>query len=144
MANGSCGAGALARGSWQEDCVRLRANPYTYRRRLPHIQKDDRPVFVTFRTWGDFVLSESARDLVMQPCMHENGIKLRMPALIIMPNHVHLVFTALRDAQGEQFRISVLLQAIKGASAHSINKLMGRSGPVWQEESFDHVLRSAE
>ena len=25
-----------------------------------------------------------------------------------------------------------------------MNKLLGRTGPVWQEESFDHVLRSQE
>ncbi|MGA7292144.1 MAG: hypothetical protein WBW53_05840 [Terriglobales bacterium] len=37
-----------------------------------------------------------------------------------------------------------ILQAIKGASAHSLNRALGRSGPVWQEESFDHVLRSEE
>jgi hypothetical protein len=36
------------------------------------------------------------------------------------------------------------VQAIKGSSAHSINKLLGRSGPVWQEEYFDHVVRSYE
>jgi hypothetical protein len=23
-----------------------------------------------------------------------------------------------------------------------LNRALGRSGPVWQEESFDHVLRS--
>jgi hypothetical protein len=29
-------------------------------------------------------------------------------------------------------------------SARSINKLTGRLGPVWQDESFDHVLRGDE
>jgi hypothetical protein len=36
------------------------------------------------------------------------------------------------------------LKALKGTSARSINKLSGVSIPVWQEESFDHVLRSQE
>jgi hypothetical protein len=31
---------------------------------------------------------------------------------------------------------------LKGTSARSINKVLGSCGPVWQEESFDHVLRS--
>jgi hypothetical protein len=35
-------------------------------------------------------------------------------------------------------------RASKGASAHSVNRMLQRSGPVWQEESFDHVLRSNE
>jgi hypothetical protein len=36
------------------------------------------------------------------------------------------------------------MQAIKGASGRSINHRLRRHGPVWQEESFDHVLRSSE
>jgi len=36
------------------------------------------------------------------------------------------------------------LKAIKGASARGVNKLLRSSGPVWQEESFDHVARSEE
>jgi len=35
-----------------------------------------------------------------------------------------------------------ILKLLKGTSARSINKLLGSCGPVWQEESFDHVLRS--
>jgi hypothetical protein len=33
---------------------------------------------------------------------------------------------------------------MKSATAHRINKLLHSSGPVWQEELFDHVLRSDE
>jgi putative transposase len=36
------------------------------------------------------------------------------------------------------------MQAIKGASAHSVNKLLGRRGQLWQEEYFDHVVRTYE
>ncbi|MFZ0957252.1 MAG: transposase, partial [Candidatus Sulfotelmatobacter sp.] len=61
-----------------------------------------------------------------------------------MPNHVHLLFTALRDVDGWTFALPEILRAIKGTSARSINKLSGRKGPVWQDESFDHVLRGDE
>jgi len=37
-----------------------------------------------------------------------------------------------------------VLKGIKGASARSINKALGRKGPVWQDESFDHELRRSE
>ena len=30
------------------------------------------------------------------------------------------------------------------STAHQINKLLKRTGPIWEEESFDHVLRSDE
>jgi hypothetical protein len=36
------------------------------------------------------------------------------------------------------------LQCMKSATAHRINKVLHLSGPVWEEESFDHVLRSDE
>lgn len=35
------------------------------------------------------------------------------------------------------------MNGIKGASAHSINHALARRGPVWQDESFDHVVRSS-
>ena len=37
-----------------------------------------------------------------------------------------------------------IMQAIKGASAHRINKFLNRRGIVWQEESFDRALRTEE
>ena len=42
------------------------------------------------------------------------------------------------------FPVVDILQCLKSATAHRINKLLQISGPVWQEESFDHVLRSDE
>jgi len=70
-----------------------------------------------------------------------------------MPDRVHMTLTPLRTAQPgaavphEQtayFTFEEILGGIKGASAHAINRLLGRSGAVWQDESFDHVLRSTE
>ncbi len=61
-----------------------------------------------------------------------------------MPEHVHLLLTPLRDANGEVFCLTDILRAIKGASARGVNKELGTSGPFWQEESFDHVVRNNE
>jgi hypothetical protein len=36
------------------------------------------------------------------------------------------------------------MQALKGTSAHLINKACGRKGRVWQAESFDRALRNEE
>jgi REP element-mobilizing transposase RayT len=57
---------------------------------------------------------------------------------------VHLLLTPLRDADGNRYSLVEILQGIKSASAHRLNRALRRSGPVWQEESFDHVLRSEE
>ena len=117
---------------------------YEYRRRLPHYQRDDRPLFVTFRTLKCLLLTPEARTLALQHCLHDHGRTIQLHAAVIMPDHVHLLFTALRDSEGWTFALPEILRAIKGSSARSINKLSGRLGPVWQDESFDHVLRGNE
>ena len=61
-----------------------------------------------------------------------------------MPDHVHMVFTALNDDDGKPFGLAEIMNGIKGASAHTINKALGRRGHVWQREFFDHILRSDE
>lgn len=67
-----------------------------------------------------------------------------MYAAIGMPEHVHLLLIPLRDAKGEAFSLIELIQPIKSASAHTLNRWSRQAGPVWQDESFDHVLRSDE
>ncbi|HEV2115036.1 MAG TPA: transposase [Terriglobales bacterium] len=120
------------------------ATKYNYRRRLPHFQYDDKPLFITFGTFGHMLLRPAARDLMLKHCLHDHGSKYMLHAAVIMPEHVHLLLSPLRDAAGYVFPLQQILQSIKGASAHSINKAAGRQGPVWEEESFDHVLRSYE
>ncbi len=61
-----------------------------------------------------------------------------------MPDQVHLLLTPLSEQAGWPYGLPAILKLIKGASARSVNKLFGANGPVWQEESFDHVLRSQE
>jgi REP element-mobilizing transposase RayT len=83
------------------------------------------------------------RDTVLQSCLHENQIKIELHAAVVMPDHVHIVFTPL-VANQVTFSLASITKAIKGASAHLINRQLGRGGQVWQEESFDRVLRSSE
>ncbi len=60
-----------------------------------------------------------------------------------MPDHVHLLLTPAIDEQGP-ISIPEIMQAIKGTSAHRINKCLGRKGRVWQDESFDRAMREVE
>src|SRR5439155_1326038 len=61
-----------------------------------------------------------------------------------MPDHVHMLFLPLRDEEGWPYPLVDILQCLKSVTAHRINRLLHTSGPVWEEESFDHVLRSDE
>jgi REP element-mobilizing transposase RayT len=116
-----------------------------YRRQLPHLQVDERQHFVTFCTNHRWILPERVRSVVLGCCLHDNGEKFDLRVAVVMPNHVHMIFTPLVDQQAmEVCSLAKIMDAIKGASAHRINKSLGRKGRIWQPESFDHVLRSSE
>ncbi|HEX3354689.1 MAG TPA: transposase [Terriglobales bacterium] len=117
---------------------------YNYRGRyLPHIQKDNRALFITFATHRRWRLPDAARDLALEACLHTHSRKCTLQAAVIMPDHVHLILTPLADEEGS-FSIPQIMHAIKSESAHRINQALGRKGKVWQDESFDHVLRGEE
>lgn len=137
------------------------------RRRLPHIDVPGQPVFVTFRLYGSLPNCRSFPDLtsgeafaamdrlldqtrrgptfLSHPAVAatlldwlENGGEHELHSWVIMPNHVHLLITA-------HVSLSRLMQAWKGATARRANFLLHRTGqPFWQEESYDHVVRSGE
>ena len=117
---------------------------YRYRRRLPHLQKADCDLFVTFRAMRNGPFPASARDLVLDHCLREHGKRVNLLAVVVMPDHVHLLLTPLRRTDGWPYPLIDILQCLKSTTAHRINKLLHRNGPVWQDESLDHVLRSDE
>jgi replication-associated recombination protein RarA len=79
------------------------------------------------------------RQIVEEVLQHDDGTKYRLEDFIVMPNHVHVLVTPLG-----RHTLSEITQAWKSTAAHRINKLLGRSGMLWQKESFDHIVRSAE
>ena len=56
-----------------------------------------------------------------------------------MPDHVHwlIQLTGL-------IRLSAVIQLVKSVSAHNLNKLSNRKGPVWQDGFHDHAVRRDE
>lgn len=54
-----------------------------------------------------------------------------------MPNHVHVLI-------GPKTSLARITNGIKGVSARDANRILGRQGKrFWQDESFDHWVRSA-
>jgi REP element-mobilizing transposase RayT len=70
-------------------------------------------------------------------------MKFDLYGLVVMPDHVHVALVPAYLAQGT-IPVAAIMQAVKGASAHGINKFLSRRGKVWQEESFDRALRKEE
>jgi hypothetical protein len=65
----------------------------------------------------------------------------------VMPDHVHLLLQPSPkrfDANNDPvfWSIAELMQSIKSFAAHEINKIQRTTGPVWEKESFDRLMRS--
>jgi REP element-mobilizing transposase RayT len=59
-------------------------------------------------------------------------------AWVIMPNHVHVVLEP-------RVAMPSIMRWLKGRTGRMANRILGRTGmPFWQDESFDHWVRSAE
>jgi REP element-mobilizing transposase RayT len=114
-----------------------------YRRNLPHLEKDGASYYVSFSTRKHFFLPEEARTPIFEHCLFENGRKIQMHAFVVMPDHVHMLFTPLLDQEGRPHALAKTMNGIKGASSHSVNKLLHRRGVLWEPESFDRIPRSA-
>lgn len=120
----------------------MTAGRHSYRRNLPHYQSDFRTYFVTFVTLGGLVIPSPARDLALRHVLFDHRRRMSLYTAVIMPEHVHMVMAPLLSPDGFSFSLAEILQGIKGASARSINRLLGRRGALWLDESFDHELRN--
>ena len=90
--------------------------------------------------FGSCILrSDGALAVVRATLRHGDGADYLLHAYGIMPNHVH-VGLALRPGG----TLSQIVQAWKSVSSHRINRLLGRTGPVWQVDYYNHVIRTAE
>ena len=139
-------------------------------RRLPHLYVIGEPLFVTFRLHDtlppnrDFParMPSGKAFVCLDRLLDEERAGpsyLRLPVValaviasirygapadyllhswVVMPNYVHLLLTPKIDA-------SAVLRRLKGASARKANQLLGLTGqPFWQDESYDHLVRSQE
>ncbi len=68
---------------------------------------------------------------------HFDGSRYYLCDFVVMPNHVHILL-CLREAT----EIEALCKSWKRHSARRINTLLDCWGRFWQEESFDHLVRS--
>ncbi|MFQ5806040.1 MAG: class I tRNA ligase family protein, partial [Phycisphaerae bacterium] len=123
------------------------------RRKLPHWEAGGSTYFVTFRTataptGGRPVdLTPEQRTVVLNTCRHWDGERLLLHAVVVMPDHVHLLLTPLDKEAGVWWSLSELLHSIKGYSTKEINKRRSQSrgedwrGTVWQDERYDRIIR---
>ncbi len=76
---------------------------------------------------------------MVERLLFKHGIEYDLGDWVVMPNHVHVLLQPLGEKP-----LYEILQPIKGVSARNINKMIGRAGTLWMEESFSHIVRSLE
>jgi putative DNA methylase len=140
------------------------------RRRLPHLETSDRPLFVTFRLRGslpahrpfpaanltsgeafiaiDRLLDEarSGPTFLRQPAVAQAVVASIMHGTGIGHYEMHswvIMPNHVHLLLTPRVSLSRLLGSLKTATATRANLLLGRTGqPFWQDESYDHVARS--
>ena len=79
------------------------------------------------------------REIVGDSLRHFDGDRYCLGDFVVMPNHVHLIVCLLGDTE-----IEPQCTSWKRFTARQINRSLGTRGRFWQEESFDHLVRSPE
>ncbi len=126
----------------REAWLRTHPEPHDHATR----QEYDRLFPARFERWldagyGECILAHpEIQSIVTNALKHFDGIRYHLdPHFVVMPNHVHVLVTPLGEHS-----LSGIVHSWKSFTAHQINKLLGRSGTVWQKEYFDHIVRSPE
>ena len=77
--------------------------------------------------------------VVAETLGHFEGERLVMISFVVMPNHVHALFV-----QNPQWPLEKLTQSWKRFAAREINKLVDRTGTLWQPDYFDRLIRNEQ
>jgi REP element-mobilizing transposase RayT len=69
---------------------------------------------------------------------HFDGVRYRLIAWVVMPNHVHALIEQIFG-----WRLAAIVQAWKSVSARKIATIACTSGRVWAPDYFDRFIRDA-
>jgi len=86
-----------------------------------------------------FLRRNDIASLVVEAIRHGEVLRnYELHAFVVMPNHVHLLATALVP-------IPRLVRMLKNVTAIQANRILGNVGKrFWQEEYYDHWVRDGE
>jgi putative transposase len=82
-----------------------------------------------------------ARKIVTNALHQDDGRRYELGCYVVMPNHVHAIVRPLEDSSDS---LEQVLKSWKGIAAMQINRYFGLTGPIWQQESFDRIIRDEE
>lgn len=108
------------------------------RRNLPHWALAGGVYFVTFRV-AVGKLNAEEQEIVLRHLLERDGRFYILSAAVVMPDHVHLLIKPLPP-----YDLSRVMKGVKGVSARKINVHRHRTGRVWQNESWDRLVRDVD
>jgi REP element-mobilizing transposase RayT len=77
-----------------------------------------------------------AAQLVVENWKHFDGTRYFLRAWVVMPNHVHVMIT-----QQLGWPLDRVVHGWKSFTAHEINRLVKRSGRLWEPDYWDRGIR---
>lgn len=92
--------------------------------------------------FGSCVLADKRASAIVVNSMHHfDNDRYDLNCHVVMPNHVHLLVRPLRPGQ---YPLETILQSWKTYTSREIHRQVGGAGTLWQEESFDRIVRDEE
>ena len=90
--------------------------------------------------WGACLLARpELSKIVSDSMLFFDGNRYELTDFVVMPHHCHLL-VAFED--GDQMLAQC--ENWKRYTARAINQMVGRTGKFWQQDGFDHLVRSVE
>ena len=111
------------------------------RRNLPHWELGGSTYFLTYHCAKSITLDGPARSIVLENWRYWHGERYLLHAVVVMPDHVHVLITPKSDGKGGWFSLQNILHTNKGYTAYEINKHRGSNIRIWQDERFDRIVR---
>lgn len=122
--------------NWKEQLSQL---PATTRAQYQRLVSD---------RWNEHLDTLHGRCVLRQPSLsaivaaslhHFDGTRYLLTDYVVMPNHVHLLVAFL-----DEKAMLGQCESWKRFTATQINRVLGRTGRFWQQDDFDHLVRSDE
>ena len=82
---------------------------------------------------------ERVAKMVQDNLLHFDGVKYKLQAWVVMPNHLHFLATPRAG-----HALAAIAHSCKSFTAHEANKILNRSGRFWFPEPFDRYIRNYE
>jgi putative transposase len=111
------------------------------RRNLPHMQEPGRVYFLTWRCRPGIMLSTPERTIVFEALQYWDGVKWKIFTAVVLPDHIHALVQPLPHPGGGMYHLAEILHSIKSVTSHKISDLRGMKGSLWQDESYDRIVR---